>query len=207
MRLEDELDLAIGHPYPAANPALLDPADQHFLADPFPGLPVADAFAGQLLLELGQAEAVLAGDVGHGLMLLLPALLLCLFERRFKGKDLGEIFGMMFRARYLLVLMSACAIYTGFLYNEFYAIPMNVGSSKWSPAPPSQYMVKNSEATFAFGVDPAWKTGSNELQFYNSLKMKISVILAYFHMMLGIVMHAFNAVHFRRPYDLYFEFV
>ncbi len=37
--------------------------------------------------------------------------------------------------------------------------------------------------------------------------MKISIILAYLHMMLGICMHAKNAIHFRRPYDLYFEFL
>lgn len=61
--------------------------------------------------------------------------------------------------------------------------------------------------TFPFGVDPVWKVSENELQFYNSLKMKASIILAYFHMMLGIVMQAFNAVHFRKKYDFYFEFI
>jgi hypothetical protein len=45
-----------------------------------------------------------------------------------------------------------------------------------------------SNSTFPFGVDPAWKTASNELQFYNSMKMKMSIVIAYFHMMLGIVM-------------------
>lgn len=37
--------------------------------------------------------------------------------------------------------------------------------------------------------------------------MKLSIIIAYFHMSLGILMHAFNAVYFSRPYDLWFEFV
>jgi V-type H+-transporting ATPase subunit a len=101
--------------------------------------------------------------------------------------------------------MSLCAIYTGFLYNEFYAIPMNFYSSSWTLQPDgsSQW----SGRAFAFGVDPAWKMSGNELQFYNSLKMKLSIILAYFHMMLGIIMHGVNSVHFRRPYDFFFEFI
>ena len=151
--------------------------------------------------------AVMYGDVGHGIMLLIPAIFLCVFERRFKGKDFGEIFGMMFRARYLLVLMALCAVYTGFLYNEFYALPMNLASTQWQPVPGSEFWAKKGAATFPFGVDPIWKVAENELQFYNSLKMKLSIVLAYFHMMLGICMHAFNAIHFNRPYDLWFEFV
>ena len=105
------------------------------------------------------------GDVGHGGLLLLPALILCLFERWIKkGKNsLGEVFAMMFRkskkkkkkrniivnpffehhlfkgARYLLVLMSLGAIYTGFLYNECFALPMFAEQSHWVPSTtPSQ---------------------------------------------------------------------
>ncbi len=152
--------------------------------------------------------SIMFGDVGHGVMLLIPALLLCVFEGRLKrNKNLGEIFGMMFRARYLLVLMALCSIYMGFLYNEFYALPMWGWRSTWKPTtPPSAYLASTGVA-FPFGVDPAWKSSANELQFYNSLKMKLSIIVAYFHMMLGICMHAKNALYFKRPYDFYFEFI
>lgn len=46
--------------------------------------------------------------------------------------------------------------------------------------PNSNFMAK-SNWTFPFGVDPAWKLSENELQFYNSLKMKASIVIAYFH--------------------------
>jgi len=56
-------------------------------------------------------------------------------------------------------------------------------------------------------VDPAWKNAANDLTFYNSLKMKLSVILGVSQMCLGIILSALNAVHFKKPYNLYFEFI
>lgn len=104
--------------------------------------------------------------------------------------------------------MAICSIYIGWLYNEFYALPTFLSRSRWMVIPTSQFMVPvPNSTTYPFGVDPAWKVSANELAFYNSLKMKISIVIAYLHMMLGIVMHAFNAVHFRRWYDLWFEFI
>jgi V-type H+-transporting ATPase subunit a len=151
---------------------------------------------------------IMFGDVGHGLLLLLGALAMLAFERRLlrlHKDELGQ-FGTIFRARYLVLLMAICSIYCGFLYNEFFAIPMNLQYTQWSPNPPSHYWVKGN-ATFPFGVDPIWKMAENELLMYNSFKMKMSIIVAYLHMMLGLVLMAFNAVHFKRPYDLYYEFI
>jgi len=49
--------------------------------------------------------------------------------------------------------------------------------------------------------------GKNELQFLNSLKMKISVILGVLQMSMGIVMKAFNAVYRKSKLDFFLEFV
>lgn len=62
----------------------------------------------------------------------------------------------------------------------------------------------SSDKAFLFFLS---QIASNELLFYNSLKMKMSIIIAYLHMMLGLTMHAFNAYHFNRPYDFWFEFI
>jgi V-type H+-transporting ATPase subunit a len=153
--------------------------------------------------------AVMFGDVGHGLLLVLASLAIVLFEKKFDRMSKAELgqFGLVYRARYMVLLMSFASMYVGFIYNEFFSIPMNLQYSTWSETNTSIYAVKNTNATFPFGVDPAWKVSENELLFYNSLKMKMSIIIAYFHMMLGICMHAFNAVYFSRPYDLFFEFI
>lgn len=60
---------------------------------------------------------------------------------------------------------------------------------------------------YSIGVDPTWYRSSNELTFVNSMKMKISVIFGVAQMSLGILMKAFNAVHFGRPIDFIFEFI
>lgn len=63
------------------------------------------------------------------------------------------------------------------------------------------------ECIYPFGVDPVWGRSKNNLQFVNSLKMKISVIIAIIHMTLGVIIKAFNSIYFKRKLDLYFEFI
>jgi len=47
---------------------------------------------------------------------------------------------------------------------------------------------------YPFGLDPLWKGTSNELMFFNSFKMKISVILGISQMVFGICLKGLNAV-------------
>lgn len=66
---------------------------------------------------------------------------------------------------------------------------------------------KSSDCVYPFGVDPAWGVASNNLNYINSLKMKISVIIAVLHMTLGVFIKATNAVHFKSKLDFIFEFI
>jgi vacuolar-type H+-ATPase subunit I/STV1 len=56
-------------------------------------------------------------------------------------------------------------------------------------------------------MDPSWHISENELLFYNSMKMKMSVVLGIFQMTLGILLKASNARFFNQPLDLYLEFL
>ena len=47
----------------------------------------------------------------------------------------------------------------------------------------------------------------NDILFYNSFKMKASVVIAIAHMTLGILLKGLNSVYFRRSLDLWHEFV
>ena len=47
----------------------------------------------------------------------------------------------------------------------------------------------------------------NDINFYNSFKMKTSVILGIAHMTIGIVLKGVNAVYFNNKWDLYHEVI
>ena len=56
---------------------------------------------------------------------------------------------------------------------------------------------------YPFGIDPVWGRSKNNLQFVNSLKMKISVIIAIIHMTVGVIIKAFNSRFFKKTLDFY----
>jgi V-type H+-transporting ATPase subunit a len=71
-------------------------------------------------------------------------------------------------ARYLLLMMGMCAMYNGFIYNDFLSIPLNLFGTNWED--------NLQKETYPFGIDPEWHESSYNLLFFNSFKMKISVI-------------------------------
>jgi V-type H+-transporting ATPase subunit a len=60
---------------------------------------------------------------------------------------------------------------------------------------------------YSFGFDPMWMKSNSDVAFYNSFKMKTSVILGVLQMTLGLVLKGLNAIHFGRMYDFYHEFL
>ena len=139
---------------------------------------------------------VMFGDIGHGLFLFLFAIYLCLFNDKIaKSKS---ILKQMLFARYFLLLMGFFAVYCGFLYNDFLSIPFDFGSCydtknvDYTGSHATVDKVKN--CNYKFGLDPIWYVSTNELAFVNSLKMKLSVILGVFQMVIGIVLKGLNAI-------------
>uniref|UniRef100_A0A6B2KXL5 V-type proton ATPase subunit a n=1 Tax=Arcella intermedia TaxID=1963864 RepID=A0A6B2KXL5_9EUKA len=153
---------------------------------------------------------IMFGDLGHGFLLLLFALALIYKERDWEGKKINEMIEMFYGGRYLIFLMALFAIYQGILYNEFFSLPMNFGSAwKLDYETNSTFLRRNPDPshTYVFGVDPVWKGSTNELLYYNSVKMKMSVIIGILQMSLGIVLHLMNALHFGHMYDVFYEFL
>jgi len=56
-------------------------------------------------------------------------------------------------------------------------------------------------------VDPVWKGAENELLFYNSLKMKMSIIIGVTQMSIGLLLKLLNAYHFDNHVDIWCEFL
>lgn len=147
--------------------------------------------------------AVMFADVGHGLFLLAFAIILIRSEKSLSGKKLNEIIQMPFDGRYALLLMSLFSIYIGFLYNEFFSIPMDIFGTTWNcdykTVEGTNCVRDPSGRTYPFGVDPAWKGAPNELDFYNSFKMKVSILLGVGQMSLGVFLSAINAWNQKPP--------
>ena len=68
---------------------------------------------------------VMYGDIGHGFFLFVGSLLMVVYEKRImKSGKMGEITGMVFGGRYMLLLMGAFAIYMGFIYNDIFSLTL-----------------------------------------------------------------------------------
>ena len=122
---------------------------------------------------------VMFGDIGHGGVLLAFALFLT-FSSKAK-KLLPDIFAI----RYLLLLMGIFSFYSGWIYNEFFSIPFNLFGSCYHDAEPEEEAEKIEDCVYPIGFDPVWIRSSNELNYFNSYKMKFAVIIGVAQMSFG----------------------
>lgn len=61
--------------------------------------------------------AVMFGDWGHGICLLLAALYLMIRERKFTSQKLGDIMEIAFGGRYIIMMMALFSVPFGLLYS------------------------------------------------------------------------------------------
>jgi len=145
----------------------------------------------------------------HGLLFCLDAFLIW-NEKKWMGKKKNEIFAIIFNGRYV-VFFSCFAIYCGAIYNEFFAVSMDIWGTRWNlthaDVPAYTYNSDKYKYPYPFGVDPSWKDSDNELLFYNSLKMKMSVIIGVIQMSVGIFLKLLNGIHYGHQLDIWFEFL
>ncbi|KAL2328666.1 hypothetical protein Fmac_022093 [Flemingia macrophylla] len=157
--------------------------------------------------------AVMFGDWGHGICLMLGALVLIARQSKLSTQRLGSFMEMLFGGRYVLLLMSLFSIYCGLIYNEFFSVPFHIfGASAYKCRDNScrdahtTGLVKYCDP-YPFGVDPSWRGSRSELAFLNSLKMKMSILFGVVHMNLGIILSYFNARFFSNSLDTRYQFV
>ncbi|SPP88009.1 V-type proton ATPase 116 kDa subunit a [Drosophila guanche] len=162
--------------------------------------------------------AVMFGDLGHGLILVLFGAWMVLCERKLaRIRNGGEIWNIFFGGRYIILLMGLFAVYTGMVYNDVFSKSMNIFGSRWVNhyntstvlTNPSLQMPPNSSAVgvYPFGLDPVWQLADNKIIFLNSFKMKLSIIFGVLHMVFGVCMSVVNFTHFKRYASIFLEFV
>jgi len=153
--------------------------------------------------------AIMFGDVGHGLMLVLLALFFIANEEKMLKQKLDDIVAMAFGGRYVLLLNGLFAMYVGFLYNEAFSVPLGIFPSTWSV---DENATEGASAVwdgtvYPFGVDPMWQKAANKMSFFNSFKMKISIVFGVAQMTLGISLSLINCLHFNDRRSIWFGFV
>lgn len=164
--------------------------------------------------------AVMFGDIGHGLAMSIFALYLVMNEVRMQKsrRTMNEMMVACLDGRYLILLMGLFSIYTGIIYNEVFAIPIDVFGSRWRYTSSSTMAcgIDNCDVPSAVlpplnpypvGFDPIWKSSKTGLVFFNSYKMKLSIVLGVCQMVMGICLSYSNATFFRKPLDTWFVFV
>lgn len=164
--------------------------------------------------------AVMFGDAGHGLIMTLFALWMVLKERNLMQAGGSEIWFTFFNGRYLMLLMGIFSIYTGIIYNDVFSKSVNIFGSSWSPkklGPNENYNATDTldpkdpklfdGSPYPLGLDPIWQVSENKILFFNSFKMKLSIILGVFQMGFGVALSLVNHTFFKRPLDIYTEFI
>jgi V-type H+-transporting ATPase subunit a len=151
---------------------------------------------------------VMFGDIGHGIIIFLFALYLIFYNRRINSKNYSSLLKLLTKFRFFLLLLSVNSIYCGFLYNEFMSVPLSLHDSCYINDPENPKLaIKKEGCNFPFGMDPKWFIAENELTFFNSFKMKFSVIIGVIHMLLGVFLKGLNDNYYHNLYGIIFEFI
>lgn len=158
---------------------------------------------------------VMYGDIGHGTVLASAGFYLICTEHVAEARTTSEMMKGLYTGRYMFFMMGLFAIYAGLIYNDYFSLGLNLYGSKYvytnhvDGAKASLISGKYGDPSnvYPFGVDPTWKISENELLFFNSMKMKMSVILGIIQMIFGICLRGMNSLHFRAWLDFTCEFL
>lgn len=153
--------------------------------------------------------AVMFGDAGHGVILLLSACAMIYFEKKLERSKLDELFSMMFYGRYIIFMMGLYSIYTGLLYCDAFSLALPWFKSMWvwdnDGKGPTASRVEG--YTYPFGLDYRWHDTENDLLFSNSYKMKLSILLGWTHMTFSLMWSLVNFRYFKNKIDIWGNFV
>lgn len=153
---------------------------------------------------------IMFGDIGHGALLLIFSSYLIIKSEEIRKSD-NKILKLFLKVRYLFLFMGISAFYCGWIYNDFFSMPLGIFGTCYENVLDldklTGYAVKKEDCVYPFGLDPKWYSASNELAFMNSLKMKVSVIFGVLQMLGGIFLKGLNSLYFNSYLDFFLEFI
>lgn len=160
---------------------------------------------------------IMFGDFGHGLLFACFGYYLISKEKEWEGKDLGDMLEMVYGGRYICFLNGLFGAFVGLLYNEAFAYPMGwFGTSRWEGFEHGKLTGETCEAgqrcelsgdIYPVGIDPIWHVTDNKITFFNSLKMKISIVVGVLQMSLGVFLSLLNHIEYKDYKKVIFQFI
>ncbi|MEN2497076.1 MAG: hypothetical protein MHMPM18_001510 [Marteilia pararefringens] len=119
------------------------------------------------------------GDVGHGLIILVSSYAY-LYTKK---KNITESEKSTIN---VIIACSICAIFAGLLYNDVFSKPFFLSMHSYQVLDNSKYSWNG------FGIGSKWLLSSNKIGFLNDFKMKMSIIIAYYHQLFGLFLSILN---------------
>jgi len=179
---------------------------------------------------------VMFGDIGHGFIMFLFALVLVLREKYYMNqKGESDIFDMTFGGRYMILLMGLFSIYAGFMYNETFSRSLNMFGTAWDVTamkypdsllgnvsavqldpvvfgvyrgyPEATGYLNGTGNPYQYGMDPIWQSAENKISFQNSYKMKSAVIMGFVQMLFGLSLALVNHLYFKDKMSIFCEWI
>ncbi|XP_053624657.1 V-type proton ATPase 116 kDa subunit a 1-like isoform X2 [Plodia interpunctella] len=159
--------------------------------------------------------AVMFGDLGHGILLIVFAMWMIMNERKIIAmRSTNEIFNIAFGGRYVILMLGIFSVITGFLYNDIFSKGFRLMDAYWINTKTKADIEDNNHITlnaadptgkfaYLFGLDPIWKQAMNKIVVENSFKMKLSIILGVVHMLFGLSLAFVNNVYFKKYYHIW----
>jgi len=154
--------------------------------------------------------AMMYGDCFHGNCVFWTAVWLIYNEGWLETSKRNELLDWLYCGRYLLLLMGFFSVYHGFIYNEVISLSFSLfGNTSWTEVVEShdgegEWEVKG---VYPFGYDPVWHGRQAQIEFTNSIKMKVSVIYGVAQMSFGLVLAMLNHIEYRDWVTLIFEWI
>ena len=146
------------------------------------------------------------GDIGHGSLLLI--LTLYIFYKKNYLYNSDSILKPLISFRYFMLIMGIFSLFCGIIYNDFMGIPLSLFNSCYeNDMINKNIVVQKPGCVYPLGIDPKWAVAHNDLTFSNSFKMKWSVIIGVFQMLVGIMLRGLNNIYFKDKLSFFFEFI